>query len=120
MPLSLLQGATIGFSLGSPFMVLAIGLLGISTHCDRHGLGRYQLIGKARQHTTLDVVTTNGATVIAYLLAEMTETAVTVIDDDAIFAAAASTDEQADRRNAGRRRRFSCSARAAPPRGYTT
>ena len=47
-PLNLLKGATIRFGLRSPFMVLAVGLLGIGAHRDRHSLGRYQLVGEPR------------------------------------------------------------------------
>jgi hypothetical protein len=75
-------------------MVLAIGFLGVGAHCDGHGLGRYQLVGKARQHAPLDVVAANGAAVIADPFAEMTKAAVAIVDDDAILAAAASAGEQ--------------------------
>jgi hypothetical protein len=76
-------------------MVLEIGLLCMSAHRDCHGLGRDQLIGETCQHAPLDVVTANGAAILANPFAEMTEAAVTVIDDDTVFAAAASADEQA-------------------------
>ena len=75
-------------------MILAISLLRIRTHCNRHGLGRYQLVGKARQHPPLNVVAANGTAVVADPLAEVTETAIAVIDNDAILAATASADEQ--------------------------
>src|SRR6266446_9451571 len=53
MLLNLLKGATIRFGLRSPFMVLAVGLLGIGAHRDRHSLGRYQLVGEPRQYAPL-------------------------------------------------------------------
>ena len=92
--LSLLKGAAARFCLRSLFMVLAIGLHRISAHRDRDGLGGYQLVGEARQHAPLDIDPTNGTTVVAYPLAEMTETAVAVVDDDAVFAATTPADQQ--------------------------
>jgi hypothetical protein len=76
-------------------MVLAVGLLRIGPHGDRHGFGRYQLVGEAGQYAPLDVVAANRPAVVAGPLAEMTKAAVAVIDDDAILAAATSASEQA-------------------------
>jgi hypothetical protein len=76
-------------------MILAISLLRIGAHRDRHGLGRYQLVGEARQYALLIVATTDGTTIVADPLAEMTKTAVAIVDDDAILAAAASAGKQA-------------------------
>jgi len=92
-PLNLLKGAAARFHLRAPLVVLAVGLLGIGAHCDRYSLGRYQLIGKARQHAPLDVVTAYSSAIVAHPLAEMTKTAVAVVDDDAIFAAATSASQ---------------------------
>lgn len=50
LPLNLLKGAAARFCLRPPFMVLAVGVLRISTHCDRNRPGRYQLVGEARQY----------------------------------------------------------------------
>ena len=94
-PLDLLKGATVRFCLRTPTMVLAIGLLRIGAHRDRHGFGRYQLIGKARQHAPLDVVAANSTAIVTYPFAEMTETAVAIVDDDAVSGAATSAGEQA-------------------------
>ena len=94
-PLNLLKGAAVRFSLRSSLMVLAIGLLRIGAHCDRHRLGRDQLVGETRQHAPIDVVAANSTAIVAGPLAEMTETAVAVVDDDAIFSGATSAGEQA-------------------------
>ena len=93
--LNLLKSTAARLHLRAPLMVLAVGLLRIGTHCDRYSLGRYQLVGKARQHTTLNVVTANRSAIVADTFAEVTKTAVTVIDDDAIFAAATAASKQA-------------------------
>jgi len=84
-PRDLLKGAPVGFRLSSPFMVQAIGFLGISTHRGRHGLGRHQLVGETRQHAPLDVVTANGTSVGTGPFAEMTETAVAIVRDDPVI-----------------------------------
>ena len=64
-PLDLLKGAAICFCLRPPFMVLAVGLLRVGAHRDRHSLRGYQLVGKARQYAPLDVVATNGPAIVA-------------------------------------------------------
>src|SRR6202043_640858 len=83
-PVNLLKSAAACFRLRTSLMILAVGLLHIGTHCDRYSLGRYQLVGKAGQHAPLDVVTANSPAIVADPLAEVTKTAVAVIDDDAI------------------------------------
>ncbi len=93
-PLNLHKSAAARFRLRAPLMVLTIRLLHIGTHRDRYGLGRYELVGKASQHTTLDVVTANSPAIVAGPLAEVTKTAVAVINNDAIFSAATSAGEQ--------------------------
>jgi hypothetical protein len=88
--LYLFKGAAARFCFRPPLTALSVGLLGIGAHCDRHGFGRYQLVGEAYQHAPLDVVTANRPTIVAGPFAEVTKTAVPVVDDDAVFSATAS------------------------------
>jgi hypothetical protein len=76
-------------------MVLAVSLLRIGTHRDRYSLGRYQLVGKTCQHAPLDVVTAYSSAMVAHPLAEVTETAIAIVNDDAVSGAATSASEQA-------------------------
>jgi hypothetical protein len=94
-PLNLLKGAAARFCFRPPLTAAAVGLLCIGAHCDRHSPGRYQLVGKARQHTTLDFVTANSTAIAADPLAKVAKTAVALFDDDAIFSTATSAGEQA-------------------------
>ena len=91
----LLQGAAARFCLCPPLMVLAVGLLSVGTHRDRHSLRGYQLVGKTHQHAPLDVIPANSPTIVADPFAEMAETAIAVVDNDAVSGATASAGEQA-------------------------
>ena len=94
-PLDLPKSAAARFRLRAPIMVLAVGLLRVGSHCDRHSFGRHQPVGEAREHAPLDVVTANRPAIFAGPLAEVTETAVAIVDDDAVSGAATSADKQA-------------------------
>jgi len=92
-PINLLKSTPARFRLCAPLMVLAVGLLHIGTHRDRYSFGRYQLVGEARQYAPLDVATANRPAIAAGPLAEVTETAVAIVDDDAVSRSATSAGE---------------------------
>jgi Tetracyclin repressor-like, C-terminal domain len=100
-PINLLKSTAARFRLRAPLMVLAVGLLRIGTHRDRYSFGRHQLVGEARQHAPLDVVAANRPAIVAGPLAEVTETAVAIVDDDAVSGAATSAGEQARQKEGG-------------------